>query len=132
VKRDISVIYNHNLKKATIICSALILLSNNAGAPVAIVQNQPIGVFYGTFFAGNPDGSQLKNAAGIPLIELGVQNSALSYTPGRTNGLPSGSTLRKVVGDPNPKYSGSVVNEVSYKKLALRAQVDYLMGADIW
>ena len=132
VKWDISLIYNHNRNKAVNIGQALNLLSTNAGAPVAIIQGQPIGVFYGTFFAGNPDGSQLKNTAGIPLAELGAQDSVLAYTPGRTNGLPSGSTLRKIVGDPNPKYSGSVVNEVSYKKFALRAQVDYLMGADVW
>ncbi len=132
VNWDVAVIYNHNRNKAVNIGQALNLLSTNAGAPVAIIQGQPIGVFYGTFFATNTDGSLLKNTSGIPLTELGVQNSVLSYTPGRTNGLPSGSTLRKIVGDPNPKYSGSVVNEVSFRKLSLRAQVDYLMGADVW
>ena len=132
VKWDITAIYNHNRNKATNIGSALILLSTNAGAPVAIIQDQPIGVFYGTFFATNTDGSLLKTSGGIPLTEAGVQNSVLTYTPGRTNNLPSGATLRKIVGNPNPKYTGSIVNEVSYKKLALRLQLDFLQGANVW
>ena len=133
VKWDITAIYNHNRNKAIDIGQALNLLSTNAGAPVAIIQGQPIGVFYGTFFATNPDGSQVKSTAGIPQIEKGAQTSTLSYTTGRdANGLPTGTTLRRIVGNPNPKYTGSVVNEVSYKKLGLRIQVDYLQGADVW
>ncbi|MEP6746147.1 MAG: SusC/RagA family TonB-linked outer membrane protein [Bacteroidota bacterium] len=134
VRWDVTAIYNHNRNKATNIGQALILLSTNAGAPVSIIQGQPIGVFYGAFFATNANGSQVKTAAGIPLTEKGVQNSTLTYTPGRdANGLPSGpTTLRKIVGNPNPKYTGSIVNEVSYKKLGLRVQLDFLQGADVW
>ena len=48
-------------------------------------------------------------------MELGVQNSALVYTPGRntTTGLPLGSTLRRVIGNPNPDYTASLVNEIT-------------------
>lgn len=130
---EITAIYNHNRNKAINIGAALNLLSTNAGAPVAIIQGAPIGVFYGTFFARGADGNQVKTSAGIPLTEKGVQNSTLVYTASRdNNGLPTGTTLRKIVGDPNPKYTGSVVNELSWKKLALRAQVDFLQGANVW
>ena len=129
---DVTAIYNHNRNKAINIGQALNLLSTNAGAPVAIIQGQPIGVFYGTFFADN-NGTLLKNAAGIPVTELGTQNSVLSYTAGRgANGLPTGATLRKIIGDPNPDYTGSLVNEISYKKFGLRVQLDALQGADVW
>jgi len=132
VRWDITAIYNHNRNKAIDIGQALNLLSTNAGAPVAIIQGQPIGVFYGTFFATN-NGQLVKTAAGIPTTELGVQNSVLAYTPGRgANGLPTGTTLRKILGDPNPDYTGSIVNEVTYKKLGLRVQLDFLQGADVW
>jgi TonB-linked SusC/RagA family outer membrane protein len=132
VRWDITAIYNRNRNKAINIGQALNLLSTNSGAPVAIIQGQPIGVFYGAFFATNANGSQVKTA-GIPLTEKGVQNSTLGYTPGRdANGLPTGTTLRKIVGNPNPKYTGSIVNEVSYKKLGLRVQLDILQGADVW
>ncbi|MEO6070405.1 MAG: SusC/RagA family TonB-linked outer membrane protein [Chitinophagaceae bacterium] len=126
-------IFNHNRNKAVRIGQALTLLSLNAGAPVAIIEGQPIGVFYGTFFARDGGGSQVKTAAGIPLIEKGMQDGALMYTPQRdANGLPTGSTLRKILGNPNPDYTGSLVNEVSYKKFDFRAQLDAVQGVDVW
>lgn len=134
LKWEITGIYNHNRNKAVSIGQALTLLSTNAGAPVAIIEGQPIGVFYGTFFATDASGNQLKNAAGIPQMEAGVQNSALVYTPGRntTTGLPSGSTLRRIIGNPNPDYTASLVNEVTYKKLSLRVQIDAVRGGNVF
>lgn len=129
---DVTAIYNHNRNKAINIGQALNLLSTNAGAPVAIIQGQPIGVFYGTYFATD-NGSLVKTAAGIPVTEAGTQKSVLEPVPARgTNGLPTGTTLRKIVGDPNPDWSGSLVNEISYKKFGLRLQLDALQGADVW
>lgn len=133
---NITGIYNHNRNKAVKIGQsingpALTLLSTNAGAPVALIEGLPIGVFYGTFFATD-NGQILKNADGIPVQEAGVQNGTLSYTPQRTNGLPSGGTIRKVIGDPNPDYTASIVNELTYKKFNLRIQLDALQGADVW
>lgn len=130
---EITGIYNHNRNKATNIGQALNLLSTNAGAPVAIIQGQPIGVFYGTFFAVDANGNQVKNTSGIPQIEKGTQNSVLEYTPGRdANRLPTGATLRKIIGNPNPDYTASLVNEVNYKKLALRVQIDAVKGVDVF
>lgn len=134
LKWEVTGIYNHNRNKAVSIGQALTLLSTNAGAPVAIIEGQPIGVFYGTFFATDASGNQLKNAAGIPQLEAGVQNSALVYTPGRntTTGLPSGGTLRRIIGNPNPDYTASLVNEVTYKKLSLRVQIDAVRGGNVF
>lgn len=131
-KWDITGIFNHNRNKAVSIGQSLTLLSTNAGAPVAIIEGLPIGVFYGTFFATDASGNQLKNASGIPLQEAGVQNSTLVYTPGRTAGVPSGSPVRRVVGNPNPDYTASLVNEITYKKLSLRVQIDAVNGGDVW
>lgn len=130
---NVTGIFNRNQNKAVQIGQSLILLSTNAGAPVAIIQGQPIGVFYGTFFARDPNGGQVKNTTGIPLIERGTQTSALVYTTQRdAAGLPSGTPLRKVVGDPNPDYTASLVNELHYKKFDLRAQFDAVQGVDVW
>jgi hypothetical protein len=133
VQWEISGIFNHNKNKAINIGQSLNLLSTNAGAPVAIIQGQPIGVFYGTFFAVDASGNQVKNTSGIPQIEKGTQNSVLAYTPGRdANGLPTGATLRKIIGDPNPDYTATLVNEVSYKKFGLRMQIDAVKGVDVF
>lgn len=130
---DVTGIFNRNRNKALKIGQSLILYNTNGGAPIAILEGQPIGVFYGTFFAKDENGNDLKNAAGIPQQEKGVQNGPLSYTSQRgTNGLPSGTTLRKVIGDPNPDYTASLVNEFSYKKFNLRVQFDAVQGNDVW
>lgn len=127
-------IFNRNRNKAVNIGQSLILFSTNPGAPVAIIQGQPIGVFYGSFFATDGGGNQIKNATGIPQIERGVQNSALTYTPGRDAArLPTGiTTLRKVLGNPNPDYTATLTNELSYKKFDLRVQLDAVQGVDVW
>lgn len=131
-KWNTTFIFNRNRNKA-VGTGGLRLISTNPGAPVAIINGQPIGVFYGTFFARNPDGSLLTNAAGIPQLEAGIQNSATSYTPQRdANGMPTGTTLRKVIGNPNPDYTLSFVNDFTYKKLSLHVQLDAVQGSDVW
>ena len=130
---DLTGIYNQNRNKAVRIGQALTLLSTNGGAPVAILEGQPIGVFYGTFFARDANGNQIKNTSDIPVTERGTQNSALDYTTQRdANGLPSGTVLRKVIGDPNPDYTASLVNELSYKRFNLRVQFDAVQGVDVF
>lgn len=112
LKWEMTTIYNHNENKAIKIGQALTLFSTNAGAPVAIVEGQPIGVFYGTYFARGTDGAITKNAAGIPLAATGV--------------------TRKVIGNPNPDYTASLVNELSFKKWNFRAQLDAVQGVDVF
>lgn len=129
-------IYNHNRNKAVKIGQALTLLSTNSGAPVAIIEGQPIGVFYGAFFAVDGSGIPVKTSAGFIQGERGTQTSALTYTVQRdpATGLPIASfpLLRKIIGDPNPDYTASLVNEVSYKKLNLRIQFDAVQGNEVF
>lgn len=129
-------IYNRNRNKATNIGQALTLLATNAGAPVAIIEGQPIGVFYGTFFARDNAGNLLKDSKGLLLTEKGAQtsNKPLEYTTARNigTGLPDGSVLRKVIGDPNPDYTATLTNEFTYKKLSFRMQIDVVQGVDIF
>jgi TonB-linked SusC/RagA family outer membrane protein len=133
VRWDVTAIFNRNRNKVINIGQALTLLSTNGGAPVALLQGYPVGVFYGTFFAVDANGNQVKNSTGFPQIEKGTQNNAFSYTPQRdANGLPTGTTLRKVIGDPNPDYTGSLINEVNYKKFNLRVQLDAVQGVDVF
>lgn len=133
---DITGIYNHTRNKALNIGQALNLASTNSGAPVAILQGQPIGVFYGTFFAVDANGNYVKTAGGLPQIEKGTQNtttSPLQYTVGRdANGQPTGTTLRKIIGNPNPGYTTSLVNEISYRKFGLRIQIDAVKEVSVF
>jgi len=129
-------IYNHNRNKAVRIGQALTLLSTNSGAPIAIIEGQPIGVFYGAFFALDANGGLVKNGSGFPQGERGIQNSALVFTPQRdpVTGLPitTSPLVRKIIGDPNPDYTASLVNEITYKKLSLRVQLDAVQGLEVF
>ncbi|HEY6506213.1 MAG TPA: SusC/RagA family TonB-linked outer membrane protein, partial [Chitinophagaceae bacterium] len=130
---DVTLIYNHNKNKVLEVGPSLTLFSTNAGAPVSLLEGLPVGVFYGTFFAVDANGNLVKNAAGIPQIEKGVQNSPQSYTPQRdASGIPTGTTLRKVIGDPNPDYTASLTNELRYKRLGLSFQFDAVQGVDVF
>jgi hypothetical protein len=130
---DATAIFNHNRNKAVSIGQQLILFSTNAGAPVSIIESQPIGVFYGTFIARDANGAEVKTSSGLLQTERGVQTSTLTYTTQRgADGLPAGTTLRKVLGNPNPNYTASLVNEFSYKRLNLRVQLDAVEGVDVW
>lgn len=129
-------IFNRNRNKALKIGQALTLLSTNSGTPVAIIEGQPIGVFYGAFFATDGSGNLIKNGAGYPQGERGVQTGALTYEVQRdpVTGLPitTSPLLRKIIGDPNPDYTASLVNELTFKKFGLRLQFDAVQGVDVF
>ncbi len=131
---DVTGIFNRNRNKALKIGQALTLLSTNGGAPVAILEGQPIGVFYGLFFALDNAGNPIKNGAGFLQQERGTQVGPLDYTPRRdpVTGLPTGTPLRKIIGDPNPDYTASLVNEFRFKKFNLRVQMDAVQGVDVF
>jgi len=129
---DLTAIYNRNRNKVLEVGPSLTLFSTNGGAPIALLEGYPVGIFYGTFFAVDEGGDLIKSA-GFPQIEKGVQNSPTSYTPQRdANGVPTGTTLRKVIGDPNPDWTGSLVNELGYKKFSLRIQLDAVQGVNVF
>ena len=130
---DATLIYNHNRNKVLEVGPSLTLFSTTTGAPISLLEGYPAGVFYGTFFAVDASGNQVKNSSGIPQIEKGIQNSALSYTSQRdASGLPTGTTLRKVIGDPNPDYTATLTNELIYKKFNLSLQFDAVQGVDVF
>ena len=130
---DMTAIFNRNRNEALNIGQNLILYATTSGAPVAIAAGQPIGFFYGTFFARDANGAEIKNAAGIPLTELGTQKNPMSYTAQRdANGLPTGSSLQKKIGDPNPDWTGTLTNDFSYKRLSLHTQLDVVQGVDVF
>jgi len=130
---DFTGIFNRNRNKATDIGGGLILYNNIGGASVSIAQNEPIGFFYGAFYARDNNGNIIKDANGIPLTERGVQNSSLTYTPGRdANGLPTGAVLNKKIGDPNPDYTSTITNDFTWKNLSLHTQLDIVQGVDVF
>ncbi|QYA26990.1 SusC/RagA family TonB-linked outer membrane protein [Gramella sp. MT6] len=80
-----------------------------------VIEGEPLGVFYRQFYARDPDGS-------ISLDENGYPFS------GRTE---DGSSS-KVIGDPNPDWFGSLINEFRFMGFDLRVQLDAVQGFDVF
>lgn len=128
-----TMIFNRNRNKATNVGSGVVFFSNTSSGPVALINGEPIGVYYGSFFARDAQGELLLNPAGLPQTERGVQDDPLHPSPQRdANGQPTGTVLRKIIGDPNPDWNGSLVNEITYKKFGFRVQFDTEQGGQRW
>ncbi|MDN5203246.1 SusC/RagA family TonB-linked outer membrane protein [Fulvivirgaceae bacterium BMA10] len=103
----------------------------NFGFSVA-KNGQPLGVFYQGYYARNPDGSLLLTPQGLPQREKGSFDENGNPVPERdAQGQPSGSNLSKVIGDPNPDFIASLINEVDYKNFSFRVQFDAVQGFDV-
>lgn len=138
---DLTVLYNRNRNKVLdLVGTSALSVDNVAGAPVFLLSGQPVGVFYGSGYARNPDGSLLLTPQGFPQDERvqGTQVSgSLAYTPARGNdgqpGYGAGTNLANLlIGDPNPDWTGSVSSTFTYKKLALRVLLDAVQGVDVF
>lgn len=92
----------------------------------------PLGVFYQGYYARNADGSLLLTPEGLPQRERGSFDENGNPVAERdVNGQPSGVNLSKVIGDPNPDFIASLINEVEYKNFTFRMQFDAVQGFDI-
>ncbi|GGD76606.1 SusC/RagA family TonB-linked outer membrane protein [Emticicia aquatilis] len=130
---DVTVLYNRNRNKIVSLGSPLVAISNAAGAPVFLVEGQPASVFLGNPYARNPDGSYLLTPQGLPQRERGVQDTPTTFTPQRgADGQPSGAFIRTIIGNPNPKWTGSIVNNLTYKKARLGFLLDAVQGLQVF
>lgn len=142
---DVGLIYNRNRNKVVDLprlnngSTQAIAIDNVSGAPVYLLDGQPAGVFYGSAFARNPDGSYLLTPQGFRQDERtsGQAVGSADYTPARNaEGQPSygpGTAVANVViGDPNPKWTGSVNTNFAYKKLSLHVLLDAVRGVSVF
>ncbi len=128
---NVGVIFNANKNKVYGIDGTIIALSTGGNLNSAI-SGYSYGVFYGTYYARDVSGNLIKTANGLPQSARGVQNGPLSVTEKTdANGQPTGTELRKVIGDPNPKWTGSITSALSYKKFTFSFLIDAVYGAQI-
>jgi TonB-linked SusC/RagA family outer membrane protein len=137
---DFTAIFSRNRNKVVeLVGSSAIAINNSAGAPVYLINGQPAGVFYGSGYARNPDGSLLLTPQGFPQDErtTGTQGTgSLEFTPDRSgaDGQPNPlrPTANLLIGDPNPNWTGSFSTSVTYKKLSLRILLDAVQGVAVF
>ncbi|NJC24925.1 TonB-linked SusC/RagA family outer membrane protein [Lewinella antarctica] len=112
---DVTATYANNTNEITSVAGGGQITFNGSFSTSAVIEGEPIGVFYRQFYARDEAGNLLLNDAGFPFS-------------GRTEeGLTS-----KVLGDPNPDWFGSFINEFKYKNFGMRVQFDAVQGFDIF
>jgi TonB-linked SusC/RagA family outer membrane protein len=122
-KWNASVNFSKNKNKVFDIPGGLLTFPGGFGQ-VAAVEGHPLGTFYATAFARNPDGSLLLTPAGLPQRETIGRNA---------NGQPTGTIVNRVIGDPNPLWTASFINEFNVgKDFSFRMQWDASYGGDVF
>jgi TonB-dependent SusC/RagA subfamily outer membrane receptor len=104
------------------------------GYPNRIRAGEPAGVFYGSYAARNcQTGALLLDSLGR--YRRSNQTADMGATLAIREALSGGScndSLNKVIGDPNPKWMGSFLNEFTLaKKVRVRALFDGVFGNKI-
>ncbi|RLD18481.1 MAG: SusC/RagA family TonB-linked outer membrane protein, partial [Bacteroidetes bacterium] len=84
------------------------------------------------YYARNEDGSLLLTADGRPQREKGsYDENGVPVAERDADGQPSGTSLVKVIGDPNADFLASLISDLTYKNWSFRFQFDAVQGFDI-
>ncbi|MCB9300007.1 MAG: SusC/RagA family TonB-linked outer membrane protein [Lewinellaceae bacterium] len=114
------------------------ILLRGGGGTQSAIDGQPLGVFFGVQYARNPDGSLLlrpvptADGGTVMLPQVARGDDVTGELQYDADGQPSGTPVRTILGDPNPDWTGSVLNEFRYKRFGLRVLFDAVWGFDIW
>ena len=127
---DLGVNFSRNRNRITNLGQARTAVPNVTGAPIFLVDGQPLGVFYGTYIALDANGAPLLTAEGFLQQERGDLDTGVPTRD--ANGQPTGSILQKVIGDPNPDYMVGASTTIRYKRFALTAVLESIQGMDVF
>ncbi|UII75308.1 SusC/RagA family TonB-linked outer membrane protein [Flagellimonas sp. HMM57] len=130
LKWDLNFNFSRNRNEVTATTGGPISIATVSGAPPQVREGEPLGVFYGTYFARNDDGSLLLTEDGLPQQERG---DALAGTIQRDgDGQPTGDPLRRVIGDPNPDYLLGIGTDLQYKQFSFSMLWESVQGFDVF
>ncbi len=136
---DFTAIFNRNRNKVIDLGGLPIIspdASSASGTPVALLVGQPVGVFYGSPYARTKTGELILSPSGFPMTERAIAqpNGSTTFEPAR-NGEAVDVTkpeARAIIGNPNPKWTGSFSTNLAYKKLSLHILLDAVQGVDVF
>lgn len=129
---DGSIMFNRNRSVVEKLGTASIAIVNVAGAPIYLIEGQAPSVFFGIPYARDANGGLLLNAQGFPQREKGTQTGATFTAKRDANGQPTGSNVNGVIGNPNPKWTGSFASSFQYKNIGLRFLLDAVQGNQVF
>ena len=129
--------FSRNRNKVINTIGGNITVVNVTGAPPVVQEGQPLGVFFGTYFAKDDKGELILSGAstdgspeGVPQPERG--DLATGNAMRDSSGQPTGDILRKVIGDPNPDYILGIGTDFAYKRFSFSMQWEAVQGFDIF
>lgn len=111
---NLAVNYGRNRNEVSNIPGTIFLPDSFGIGRAAVIEGKPTGVFFGNYYARDANGQILLNAQRLPFIEA-------------INGVG----VNKIIGDPNPEWLGSLINEIQYKNFSFRCQLDAVQGFDV-
>lgn len=111
---NLAVNYGRNRNEVSNIPGTIFLPDSFGIGRAAVIEGKPTGVFFGNYYARDANGQILLNAQRLPFIEA-------------INGVG----VNKIIGDPNPDWLGSLINEIQYKNFSFRCQLDAVQGFDV-
>ena len=137
---DVTFIYNHNRNKVLDLGGLPIInpdASSASGTPVYLIVGQPVGVFTAPLMPA----IQTARCC-FRLRDFRSQNGPVSQANGAIDYVPARNsdgtldvtkpTANVIIGNPNPKWTGSFSTNLSYKKLNLHVLLDVVQGVDVF
>ncbi|PXX28219.1 SusC/RagA family TonB-linked outer membrane protein [Arenibacter sp. ARW7G5Y1] len=112
---DVTASFSKNKNEVTNVAGGGRLTLDGSFSTNYVIEGESLGVFYREFYARNEDGTIALDTNGYPY-----------------RGTTEDGESSKVLGDPNPDWFGSLINEVSYKDFSLRVQFDAVQGYDVF
>lgn len=137
---DVSMIYNTNQNGVYGLGKSVIAL-RGADGPQYLIEGQPFGVFYGRYYARNTDGTLNLTTQGLRQPTRGTVNyanctvqdqSGCARVDANGDSIPTDTELRKVLGSPDPDWTGSFSSDFRFKKFNFSFQLDAAIGQEVY
>ena len=110
--------YAANRNKVSGIDGNVRILGESFGLAAA-VNGEPLGVYYAAGYLRDAEGRILNTTGGV-------------WTDPKTQ-VPARDATPRIIGDPNPEWIGSWINELDVgNDLSFRVQLDGMFGNDVW
>ncbi len=104
-----------------------ILIAGFQYGEIDAFEGKPFGQIFGSAYV-RANASTTTTSKELPSGELLINDDTASAG----YGMPIVATQNAIIGDVNPKWQGSVINNFTFKGLTLGFQIDVRHGGDIW
>lgn len=124
---DLNLNWSNNKNKVTQLYNGVdkVLIAGFQNGEIDAFAGKPFGQIYGSIYVrSNADANNKIPTSGELLINDDIND------PGY--GKPIVASQNAIIGDINPKWQGSVTNNLTFKGITLGFQVDVRHGGDIW